>query len=213
MLSLFTPERSLPATLGAALFGAGLLASTLGVGAPHPAHAAMACRADPIIILSDGIVLDVSATIADDASDVKQITYVLHVPDGATVIRAISTDGVVGYKEKFQVQSDSAPGAYATEVQVKTGAKNVAVTATIAGGYATQLGITPDMVGLSSFAWTPATSAEDQAPPAPKGPTAPATLSGTMTGALVSWAGSAAWSASTATQGLAGAHIVAAVTL
>ncbi|MDQ2829505.1 MAG: hypothetical protein M3Y74_10705 [Chloroflexota bacterium] len=168
---------------------------------------------DPIVILSDGIALDVSATIADDASDVKQITYVLHVPDGAAVIRAISTDGAVGYKEKFTVQSGSAPGVYTTEVQIKTGVKNVAVMATVAGGYATQLGITPDMVGLASFAWTPTTAVDTTAPPTPKGPTAPATLPGTTTDALVTWAESAAWSASTSTQGLAGAHIVAAVTL
>jgi len=213
MVSLFTPERSLPATLGAALFGAGLLSSLLGVGTPHRAHAAAGCRSDPIVVLSDGIVLDVSATIADDASDVKQITYVLHVPDGAVVIRAISTDGAVGYKEKFKVQSDSAPGTYTTEVQVKTGVKDVAVTATIAGGYATHLGITPDMVGLASFTWTPTTSADDQALPAPQGPNAPAALPGAMTDALVAWAASAAWSATTSTQGLTGAHIVAVVTL
>ncbi len=72
------------------------------------------------------------------------------------------------------------------------------------------------MVGLASFTWTPTTSADDQALPAPQGPQgphAPAALPGAMTDALVAWAASAAWSATTSTQGLAGAHIVAAVTL
>lgn len=210
-MSIFTPERTRPATLGAALFSGGLLVSLIGAS-PH-SSAAAACRTDPIVILSNGIVLDLSATIADDVTDVKQVTYVLHAPAGAAVIRAISTDGAVGYKERFQVQPDSAPGTYAAELQISTGSKNIAMTATIAGGYATQLGITPEMVGLSSFTWTTTTSVRDQRPPAPKGPKAPATLPTTMTDALVAWAASAAWSASASTQGLTGTHVVATITL
>jgi len=53
-MSVLTPERSLPAMLGAAVFSAGLLASLFG--APHHAHAAIGCRTDPIVTLSNGLV-------------------------------------------------------------------------------------------------------------------------------------------------------------
>ena len=213
---MFRLKRFLSSSLGAALRGAGILAILLGVGIPRRAAAASGCRSDPIVILSDGIVLDVNAMIADAPSDVKHIRYVLHVPDGATVIRAISTGGAVGYKETFQVKFDSALGVYTTEVQVNTGVHNVAVTATIEGGYASRLGITPAMVGLTAFAWTPTTSVKTDGPAAPKGskgpgaPKGPATLTGTMTAALAAWAETAAWSARASTQGLARTHLAAA---
>jgi len=164
MLVRFIPPRSLPVTLGTVLVGVSLLATRLGVGTRSRAEAAAGCRSDQIVVLSDGIVLDLSATIADPVSDVRQITYILHVPDGAVVIRVISTDGVVGYKEKSQVKSDSAPDTYTTEVRVKTGTKGVSMFATVAGGYASQVGITPAMVGLSSFAWTSTTSVRTKGP-------------------------------------------------
>jgi len=87
MRSLFTPERSRPATLGAALFSAGVLASLLS--APHHAHAAAACRADPIVTLSNGLVVHLSATVYDAPSDITGVAYTMHAPVGTSVVSVV----------------------------------------------------------------------------------------------------------------------------
>jgi hypothetical protein len=88
-----------------------------------------------IVILSNGGVLDLGANIADDVSDVRSITYVLHVPKGVSLLRSISTDGPVGYQERFNFQPDSKlsgpVGVYQVELQVQTRSKHIGMTATI----------------------------------------------------------------------------------
>ncbi|HVA91576.1 MAG TPA: hypothetical protein VNL71_17240 [Chloroflexota bacterium] len=179
----------------------------------QPAYAAVACRSDPIVILSNGIVLELAVGIDTPVTDVRQVEYSLHVPAGVGIVQVISTDGAVGYKEKFKAKSDSSPGVYTVDARVKTEARNVAITATIAGGYASQLSITPAMVGLSSFTWTASTSPDKKGPPAPKGPKAPATLPATVTTALLSWASTAAWSVTASTPTVVKGDAVAAVRL
>ena len=174
-----TPRVLRQGALGAAALAAVFLA------VPSRSLAAVACRSDPIVILSNGIVLDLSATINDTVDDVTEVRYTLHVPSGIGIVTAISTDGAVGYRERFAVQADSAPGTYSTVIRVKTGAKNTAITANIAGGFASELSITPAMVGQSSFTWTTSTSTNEGGPPDAKGPKAPATLPATVTAALL----------------------------
>ncbi len=201
-MSLFTPERTKPALWGSALFSAGLLLNVLA--APHPAHAAVGCRADPIVILSNGVVLDLSASLDADVAQVQSIDYTLHGPKGVGVVRAISTDGVVQYKEKFSYKDDShgddkaasTATTYRIEVKVKTADGHHTGWVTIAGGYAVELGVTPAMVGLSAFQFNPSTPQGEDAKDAPKPPTdgqgAPA-LPSTVTSALADWAGRAHW--------------------
>jgi len=195
-----------------AVFGAALTAGVL-VGGPfaavHPAHAAIGCRSDPIVVLSNGVVLDLSATLDADVAQVQSIDYTLHGPKGVWVVRAISTDGAVQYKEKFTFKDDShgddksasATTPYQVEVKAKTADGHHTGWATIAGGYATELGITPDLVGLSTFQFNPSMPQGEDAKDAPKPPTdgkskgAP-TLPRTVTSALADWATQAHWRAS-----------------
>jgi len=236
MVSIFTPERSLPATLGAGVFAVSLLASLLG--APHHAHAAAGCRSDPIVVLSNGTILDLSAVIGADVSTVTRISYTLHAPAGTSVVKVISTDGDVQYKEQFALRTDNPTGGYGVQVQVQTtpqpGTPPPVVVATIEGGAATTLGVTPAMVGLTfwSGATTVAVPDGPQGPgphgdgphgdgphgdgPHGDGPQLAQTVSSlpdAMTAQIASWAATAAWSVTASTTGQAGATPVASVTL
>lgn len=200
-MSLSTTRHSRRGLLGSAL-AAGLLAG--GSLAVTPTHAAVGCRSDPIVVLSNGVVLDLSATLDADIAQVQAIEYKLHGPKGVWVVRAISTDGAVQYKEKFAFNDDShsddksasATTPYQVEVKVKATDGHHMGWATIAGGYATELGITPDLVGLAAFQFNPSAPQGDKAKNAPKPPTddkgAP-TLPSTVTSALADWAGHAHW--------------------
>jgi hypothetical protein len=117
--------RALPAV---ALLAAGLLAGLLPAPAAHAAIGG--CRSDPIVLLSNGDILDLSANIDDSATDVQQVTYTLHGPAGSSVIGVIPTSGVLGPKETFQYTADAAAGSYGVETMVSTLTPNVGVTAT-----------------------------------------------------------------------------------
>ena len=111
------------------LLGAGLLAAGLLAGAvPAPAaHAALArCSSDPIVYLSTGMKVDLTATLATDRSNVKRITYVLHVPAGAQVTRVVYTAGELGHKEAVTVLDD-ATGPYTADSVAETYASSAAV--------------------------------------------------------------------------------------
>lgn len=216
MVSLFTPERALPAALGAGVFAAGLLASLLG--APHHAHAATGCRSDPIVVLSNGTVLDLSAAIGADVSTVAQIGYTLHAPAGSTIARVVSTDGDVQYNEQFTLRTDNPAGCYTMQVQVAmrplpVGTPLPSVTGTLAGGAATTLGVTPQMVGLA--AWTGTATATTKAPPPPpQGTTTLFTLPTTMSAWVITWAANAPWAVTATTPtGQSGQSLAASVTL
>ncbi len=193
---------------------AGLSAGSLG--AHHAQAAFIGCRSDPIVILSNGVVLDLSANIADDVSDIKQISYVLQAPQGVTVLDAISTDGPVGYRENFQLQSSGKSGGqagvYQVQVQVKAHSKDVSVTAVIAGGDADALGITPDMVSPGATSFTPV-DADDAQKHTKKGPSAPVVLPSTVIDSLNAWAQSAAWTTTASTTGTADKGLVAVISL
>jgi len=88
------------------------------------------CRSDPVVILSNGVVLDLSAAIDDTADDVRGTTYTLHAPVGTGVVAVVGTDGVLGLTERFVFQADQAASTYATETVVRTGQGGVAVSAT-----------------------------------------------------------------------------------
>ncbi len=201
-MSLFTPKHSLRAMAGAGIL---LSAFAAPLGARH-AHAAFGCRSDPIVVLSNGVVLDLSATLDADVSQVQEIHYKLHGPHGVSVVRAISTDGAVQYKEHFEFKDDShgddtsTSGAetYRVEVQTKTADGRHTGWATIAGGYATDLGITPAMVGLSAFQFDASVAQGDagkgkDAPPPPHADDNASALPDTVTAALADWANNASW--------------------
>jgi hypothetical protein len=117
--------RALP---GAALLAAGLLAGSLPAPAAHAAIGG--CRSDPIVLLSNGDILDLSANIDDSVTDIQQVTYTLHGPAGNSVTGVIPTSGVLGPKETFQYTADGAAGSYGVETVVSTLTPHVDVTAT-----------------------------------------------------------------------------------
>lgn len=205
-MTLSAPPR---AALGAALLAAGLLAAPLG--APR-ADAVVACRSDPIVVLSNGVVLDLSADIDDDASDVTSVRYTLHGPAGVWVARSLSTDGPVGYDESFAYIPDASAGVYRDETVVTTGAAPVGVTATVAGGYASTLGVTPGMVGLKSWVTTTQTTTKKAAPQR-KGDLTLSALPARVTTWLSNWASTAAWSSTASAQGLSGETLSATVSM
>jgi len=96
------------------------------------ASAAMrSCRADPIFKLSNGDMLTLTLEIGADAMSVRNVTYVLHVPAGVTVIRVTYTAGGIGTKEMYKVYQDSPAKTYTTDTVVTTqNTGSVMVTAT-----------------------------------------------------------------------------------
>ena len=98
--------------------------------APAVEAAAAGCRSDPVVTLSDGTILDVTATIKTDVSNVREIHYVVHGPRGVKLVAAISTP-TLGFKgkESFTYYDDAAPKRYITETLVQTSYDQVSVTA------------------------------------------------------------------------------------
>jgi len=128
-MSLFTPERPLPAVLGATLFGVGLLASMLA-SAPRPAHAAVSCRVDPIVTLSNGSIMHLGATIADNASDVKSVSYTLHAPVGTHLVSLVYPSDANGIRQTFRFYPDNAATSWDVYTYVDSKTRGVGVTAT-----------------------------------------------------------------------------------
>jgi hypothetical protein len=89
------------------------------------------CRTDPIFFLSNGDILTVVLDISTDPSNIRNVTYVLHVPAGVTVKRVTYTAGGLGTKEMFKVYQDSPAKTYTTDTVVTTqNTGSVAVTVT-----------------------------------------------------------------------------------
>lgn len=111
-----------------AMLAAGLVASPL---APQHAFATLIpCRSDPTVVLSNLGILDLSASINDNASDVREVLYVLHGPVGTRALAINPTLGLLGPKERFQYYADQPANTYRTDTYVYTGLKTVPVVAT-----------------------------------------------------------------------------------
>lgn len=116
-----------------ALMGAALLAGTVGAGLANTGSASAAltyCRTDPIVHLANGPDVHLSVGVGDNASDVQQISYVVHVPSSSVVTGVTSTGSWANGKESVQVVADEPANTYVTDVTVQTGAPSAAVTAT-----------------------------------------------------------------------------------
>jgi hypothetical protein len=133
---------------------AGWLATGPGLGLSAQADL-IGCRSDPVVRLSNGVTLDLSADIDDTVDDVQQVSYTLHIPAGTFPLAVVGTDGIMGLKESFSVSTDSAPNAYTTDTVVTTLAPGVGVVATTAAvnvitiGQASATGKTPQHLQVS----------------------------------------------------------------
>lgn len=97
--------------------------------APHAQASLGACLSDPVVLLTQGVTVDLYTTIADRASDVQQVNYTLHVPTGLQTIAIIRTSGLIGPKEFFQIYPDDVANTYDSVTEVNTGATGLTVKA------------------------------------------------------------------------------------
>jgi hypothetical protein len=132
-MRLFSTRHPRRALLGAAL-AAGLLAV-------NTADAAVACRADPVVTLSNGITVDLHVTANDTRSDLQHVSYVLHGPplpaapgapagfvgSGRGWYTVIYPDGT-GAISSFQYVPDDNVGNYDAHITVTTVTPNVSMT-------------------------------------------------------------------------------------
>jgi hypothetical protein len=96
------------------------------------------CRTDPIFMLSNGDKLTVTLDISTDATNVRNVTYLIHVPAGVTVQRVTYTSGGLGTKETYKVYQDSPAKTYTTDSLIttqNTGSVAVIATTTLNGTY------------------------------------------------------------------------------
>ena len=84
------------------------------------------CRLDPIFVLSNGDKVTITLDIGTDAANISKITYILHVPFGVTVTKAVFTAGGIA-GETYQVYQDSAAKTYTTDSLVMTANKESVV--------------------------------------------------------------------------------------
>jgi hypothetical protein len=97
------PRRAL---LGAATLAAALLGTTL------PTHAALGCRADPIVLLSNGAKIEMSNFMYDSGANVSLVAYTLHGPTGTSVVSVSYANTTPGIQETFQYVADNGAGNY-----------------------------------------------------------------------------------------------------
>jgi len=96
------------------------LVSTLFLLPTGSASAALVrCRTDPIFLLSNGDVVNVTVDITTDSANIRNIHYVLYVPAGVTVKKVAYTALNLRLYETYQVVQDS-PVRYTTRTIVTT---------------------------------------------------------------------------------------------
>jgi hypothetical protein len=116
------------AAVTAAMLSIGLLGGPLLSG--HAAAGLITCGTDPQIVLSNGKVVNMAVTINDQASDVQNISFVLHGPAG-TSVTSIAGDNNFAGLESFQYYPDgSSSYAYVSDILVTTGASTTATATT-----------------------------------------------------------------------------------
>jgi hypothetical protein len=101
---------------------------------PPAAAAIVACRGDPIVWLSSGETIQMTAQVAASAAEVRQVVYTLHVPVGAIITRVVYDSGPLGRKESVVLVDDLLPNHYATDTLVMTYRNGIAVTASTSMG-------------------------------------------------------------------------------
>lgn len=98
-----------------------VLAATFFLLPATSASAALVrCRTDPIFLLSNGDVINITVDISTDPANVRNIHYVLHVPAGINAKRVTFTALGLRLDETYQVVQDSPAKTYSTDTVVTT---------------------------------------------------------------------------------------------
>lgn|SRR5579884_3956138 len=122
--------------LATGLIGLGL-AGDLGIaGAVHAQYAA--CRSDPVITLSDGSSGSIYETIQDATTDIKSITYQIHIPVGLKVVSVQYSGDVPATQQSLTWTADNPAGKFDEYVTVKTGVAKAQMTAYAASSSGTK---------------------------------------------------------------------------
>jgi hypothetical protein len=110
------------------LFGAGIAALLFALS-PAPTFAILrGCRTDPIVRLSNGDVLQLTASIDTSVTSIESVTYTIHAPVGTRITNIVYTNGPVGPKERVLFYADQRPNRYTTTTYVAAGS-GIRVTA------------------------------------------------------------------------------------
>ncbi len=96
---------------------------------PGLTQAKLLCRADPVVILSNGVTMDISATISTLPMQVQEVHYELHVPVGLTMIAVVHTPTWLTSQETFTFYADQQPGQYKVVTTVQTSVGDASVVA------------------------------------------------------------------------------------
>jgi hypothetical protein len=78
------------------------------------------CRTDPIFVLSNGDMLSVILDIGTTSANVRNISYILHVPAGVTVKKVAYTNLNLRLPESYKVYQDSLAKTYTIDTVVTT---------------------------------------------------------------------------------------------
>lgn len=90
--------------------------------------ARLRCRSDPVVVLSNGMVLDISTDIGALLWNVQEVHYTLHVPEGVSAVLVVQTPTWITSRETFTLIDDQAPGQYETSAIAYTTTNNASVT-------------------------------------------------------------------------------------
>ena len=105
-----------------------LLVVLLMALAPSQADAGLLwCRSDPIVVLSDGTILDISVDVSTLAWNVREVHYVLHGPVGTSLVLALPTPTWLTSRETFQYIADQPAGQFTASYYVRTSKGNADV--------------------------------------------------------------------------------------
>lgn len=127
------PIHSPRALLGSALLATGLLASAL---APHDADAAMSAGCDPIVTLSNGAVVHLTATITAPPTDlsfprdITGVTYRIVAPVGTRVVSVVYPVDPTNIPQTFTFAARNPSGVWDAYTYVATTTSGIGVMAT-----------------------------------------------------------------------------------
>jgi len=99
----------------------------------------LSCRSDPVVILSNGTILDLSAEISTLLINVEEIHYELHIPVGVSAVAWIHTPAWLTSQETFTIIADQPPGVYEAYTIGRTRSGRATVTAYLTLLTATQI--------------------------------------------------------------------------
>jgi hypothetical protein len=122
--------------VGASIFARPAAAAPLDIGP---------CRTDPVVLLSNGGVVIMKATINTAPSNLQNVTYTIHAPSGTTITHITYTGNATN--ETVNLVDDSAAGTYdtVTDVSLASGTAGVSASTQVASlGSAAVTGSTSD---------------------------------------------------------------------